>query len=56
MPLIHSDSKKAFEENVAELIKSFKKSGRIGSSKPANKNAARKQALKIAFEIKRGQQ
>ena len=56
MPLINSKSKEAFGSNVAELIKAFKKSGRIGNSKPADKNAARKQALAIAFKLKRGQQ
>jgi len=54
MPLTHKKSKKAFEGNIAELISSFKKSGKIGSSKPDSTDAARKQAIAIAFKIKRG--
>jgi predicted CopG family antitoxin len=56
MPLIKSKSKSAFSDNIAELINSFKKKGRIGNSKPANVNNARKQALAIAFKMKRGAQ
>lgn len=53
MPLIKSKSKEAFAKNVAELIRSYKKSGRIGTSEPGSMEKARKQALAIAFSIKR---
>ena len=54
MPLNQSTSKKAFAGNVAELIRSYKAKGSIGSSKPESKEKARKQALAIAFSIKGG--
>ena len=54
MPLINSKSKEAFGANISELIKGYKAKGKIGTSKPKNKAAARKQALAIAFGIKEG--
>jgi hypothetical protein len=54
MPLNKKKTKKAFQGNVAELIRSFKKSGKIGKSNPSSMDEARKQALAIAFKIKRG--
>lgn len=54
MPLTQSKSKKAFSSNVGELIHAFKQKGKIGSSKPKSKAEARKQALAIAFGIKKG--
>lgn len=56
MPLINSKSKPAFNENVAELIRAFKKKGKIGKSNPSSMDEARRQALAIAFKIKRGKQ
>ncbi len=55
MPLQKGSSKKAFESNMSELMTSFHKSGRIGTSKPSTAEKARKQALAIAFEMKRKQ-
>ena len=54
MPLIQGKSENAFKGNVSELINSFKKTGKIGNSKPADTNRARKQALAIAFKLKSG--
>lgn len=53
MPLKKGKSEEAFRYNVSELMKSFKKKGKIGKSKPANTEEARKQALAIAFAQKR---
>lgn len=52
MPLIQSPTKKAFSSNMSELMKSFKKKGRIGNSKPLSPLEARKKALAIAFDVK----
>jgi len=55
MPLNPNKSKEALGKNIAELIGSFKTKGKIGTSKPKNKERARKQALAIAFNMKGGQ-
>lgn len=53
MPLIQSKSKKAFAENVAELRRTWKRKGSIGSSGKISSEDARRRALAIAFAIKR---
>jgi len=55
MPLIKSKSKGAFDANMSELIASYRKTGKIGKSRPKNADEARKQALAIAFSKKRGE-
>ena len=52
MPLTKGSSKKTFDKNMGELMHSFKKTGRIGTSKPSSSAKARKQALAIAFDMK----
>lgn len=54
MPLSSGKSKKAFNWNVRELLHKYKKTGKIGNSSPEDVENARKQALAIAFEKKRG--
>jgi hypothetical protein len=54
MPLQEGSSKKAFSQNVDELVSSWKKTKKIGTSNPQGVNKARKQALAIAFDKKRG--
>lgn len=49
MPLVKGKSDKAVSKNVSTLVGDFEKSGRIGTSKPANKAAATKQAVAIAL-------
>jgi len=54
MPLQKGKSKKAFSNNVAELIRAYRRKGKIGSSKPKSEGEARKQALAIAYSVRRG--
>jgi hypothetical protein len=48
MPL--KKGKKAMSSNVKELMHTYKKTGKIGSSKPKSKKAAQKQAASIAYQ------
>lgn len=50
MPLVKGKSDKAVSKNIRTLVGDFEKSGRIGTSKPANKAAATKQAVAIALQ------
>jgi flavin-binding protein dodecin len=47
MPL--KSGKQNIGTNIAELMKTYKKKGKIGSSKPQNKSKALKQAIAIAL-------
>lgn len=49
MPLKSGSSKKVISSNIGELIRTFKAKGQIGTSKPENAQAAKKQAIAIAF-------
>lgn len=49
MPLKKGKSSKTINKNVKELVKTYKKRGKIGSSSPASPKAARKQAVAIAL-------
>jgi hypothetical protein len=49
MPLKSGSSQKTINQNVKELMGAYKKSGKIGSSKPESKKAAQKQAVAIAL-------
>lgn len=50
MPLKKGKSKKAVSSNIKELVNKFKKTGKIGTSKPKSKKAAVKQAVAISLE------
>lgn len=50
MPLVKGKSDKTVSKNIRTLVGDFEKSGRIGTSKPANKAAAAKQAVAIALQ------
>ncbi len=49
MPLIKSASKGARNENIHEMLKSYKAKGSIGTSKPKNF----KKAVEQAYDIQR---
>ncbi len=53
MPLIKSASKDARNENIHEMLKSYKAKGSIGKSKPKNFKKAVEQASAIAYDIQR---
>lgn len=49
MPLKKGRSKKTISKNIGTLIRDYKKSGKIGTSRPKSAKAAQKQAIAIAF-------
>jgi hypothetical protein len=54
MPLKSGKSQKTKSKNIAELMRKYKKTGKIGTSKPKSKKAAKKQAAAIAYNKARG--
>jgi len=49
MPLMKGKSAKTISKNIGEMVRSFKESGKIGTSKPASVRKAVKQASAIAL-------
>lgn len=49
MPLKKGSSQKTISSNIGTLVRDFKDTGKIGTSKPASKSAAVKQAAAIAY-------
>lgn len=49
MPLKKGKSDKVVGENIGEMVRSYKKTGKIGASKPKSKEKAVKQATAIAL-------
>ena len=49
MPLKKGKTNKILHQNISELMGTFKKSGKIGTSKPKSKKAAQKQSAAIAY-------
>ena len=53
MPLKKGKTDKILHQNISELMGTYKKSGKIGTSKPKSKKAAQKQSAAIAYLSKR---
>lgn len=49
MPLKSGRSKKVVGENIAEMTRKYKRTGKIGTSKPKSMKAAQAQAAAIAY-------
>lgn len=49
MPLKSGKSKATISNNIAEMIRAYKKSGKIGNTKPKNKKHAAKIAAAAAY-------
>ena len=53
MPLKEGKSKRSFVANIRELMHSFKRTGKIGTSTPGSAGKANKQAVAIAYSKQR---
>lgn len=53
MPLVKGSSRAAIAKNIRQLIKDFKKSGKIGNIKPRSLAHARRIAAAIAYRLAR---
>lgn len=50
MPLKKGRSQKTVSKNIGEMMGAYKEKGKIGTSRPASKKAAQKQAVAVALQ------
>lgn len=53
MPLMKGSSKKTISSNIGEMVRKFKDTGKIGTSRPGGMRKAMKQAAAIAYSTAR---
>ena len=51
MPLKPGKSAKVVASNIKELMSSYRRTGKLGTSRPRNKKKAQKQAAAIALSV-----
>ncbi len=49
MPLMEGTGQKTISRNIGELIRTYKRKGKIGNSKPESDEKARKVAIAMAY-------
>ena len=53
MPLMKGGSQKTISKNIGEMVRKFKDTGKIGTSRPGGMRKAMKQAAAIAYSTAR---